>query len=39
MSVTARYVLDHGQKKIDLIGLVDELVPEIVAQHEQFWTQ
>ncbi len=37
MSVTARYVFDHGQKKIDLIGPVDELVPEIVGQHQQFW--
>lgn len=37
MSVTSRYVFDHGQKRIDLIGPVDEMVPEILAQHQNFW--
>jgi len=39
MNVGARYVFDHGQKPVDLIGPVDEIVPEVVAMHEAYWTR
>jgi tRNA(Arg) A34 adenosine deaminase TadA len=39
MNVGARYIFDHGQKSIDLIGPVDEVFPEVVAMHEVFWSR
>jgi len=39
MSVPARYVFDHGQKAVDLIGPVDEVAPEIVALQQAFWSR
>jgi tRNA(Arg) A34 adenosine deaminase TadA len=37
MSVAARYVFDHGQKPVDLIGPVPAIVPEVVALQRSFW--
>ena len=37
MSVDSRYVFDHCQKPVDLIGPVDEVAPEIVALQRAFW--
>ena len=39
MSVPARYVLDHCQKPVDLIGPVPELAADLIEQQRQFWTQ
>lgn len=39
MSVSSRYVFDHGQKPVELIGPVDEIVPEVVAQQRAFWSR
>ncbi|MGY4830640.1 nucleoside deaminase [Sphaerotilaceae bacterium SBD11-9] len=37
MSVASRYVFDHCQKPVDLIGPVPEIVPEVVALQRSFW--
>jgi hypothetical protein len=37
LSVSSRYVFDHCQKKVDLIGPVPEIVPEVLALQAQFW--
>ncbi|KKW67082.1 CMP deaminase [Lampropedia cohaerens] len=37
MSVASRYVFDHGQKPVELIGPVAALQDEIQAQHQAFW--
>ena len=37
MSVASRYVFDHGQKPVELIGPVPEIVPEVLALQAQFW--
>ena len=39
MSVSSRYVFDHAQKPVDLIGPVAELHAEIVAAQQSFWAQ
>jgi tRNA(Arg) A34 adenosine deaminase TadA len=37
MSVGAKYVFDHGQKPISLIGPISEVEAEIAALHGGFW--
>ena len=38
MSVSARYVFDHCQKPVDLIGPVAEVAPEVIALQRAFWS-
>ncbi|MFT4172554.1 MAG: nucleoside deaminase [Rhodocyclaceae bacterium] len=37
MSVSSRYVFDHCQKPVELIGPVPELVDETAAMQREFW--
>jgi tRNA(Arg) A34 adenosine deaminase TadA len=37
MSVSSRYVFDHCQKAVDLIGPVAEIAPETIALQRAFW--
>lgn len=37
MSVPSRYVFDHGQKAVELIGPVPELAEETIALQRAFW--
>ena len=37
MSVESRYVFDHCQKPVELIGPVPEVVEEVVALQRAFW--
>ncbi len=37
MSVDSRYVFDHCQKPVVLIGPVEAIVPEVVALQKAFW--
>ena len=37
MSVSSRYVFDHGQKPVDLIGPVPEIAAETVEMQRAFW--
>ncbi len=37
MSVSSRYVFDHCQKAVDLIGPVSEAIPDVVALQRAFW--
>jgi len=37
MSVSSRYVFDHCQKPVELIGPVPEIVAETVAMQRDFW--
>lgn len=37
MSVPSRYVFDHCQKAVDLIGPVPEVIPEVAALQRDFW--
>ena len=39
MSVPSRYVFDHCQKAVELIGPVPEMEAEIAAQQQAFWAQ
>ncbi|KGG91024.1 MULTISPECIES: nucleoside deaminase [Comamonas] len=39
MSVSSRYVFDHCQKAVELIGPVPEMEAEIAAQQQAFWAQ
>ena len=39
MSVPSRYVFDHCQKAVELIGPVPEMETEIAAQQQAFWAQ
>lgn len=39
MSVPSRYVFDHCQKPVDLIGPVPEIAAEAVAMQQAFWAQ
>ena len=39
MSVSARYVFDHCQKPVELIGPVPEIAGEVLAVHHAFWSQ
>lgn len=38
MSVSSRYVFDHCQKPVDLIGPVEEVEEEILAVQRAFWS-
>jgi tRNA(Arg) A34 adenosine deaminase TadA len=37
MSVASRYVYDHCQKPVDLIGPVAEITAEVAAMHRAYW--
>ncbi|TDV13993.1 nucleoside deaminase [Paraburkholderia caballeronis] len=37
MSVSSRYVFDHCQKPVDLIGPVDEVADEVMRVQRAFW--
>ena len=39
MSVSARYVYDHCQKPVELIGPVPEIAGEVLAAQKAFWSQ
>lgn len=39
MSVPSRYVFDHCQKAVELIGPVPEMEAEIADQQQAFWAQ
>ena len=39
MSVPARYVFDHCQKPVELIGPVAEVAGEVLATQKAFWSQ
>lgn len=39
MSVSSRYVFDHCQKTVELIGPVAELAEETIALQRAFWAQ
>lgn len=39
MSVSSRYVFDHCQKPVELIGPIAEMQAEIAAQQQAFWAQ
>jgi len=39
MSVSSRYVFDHCQKDVDLIGPVPEMLDEIASFQREFWAQ
>jgi tRNA(Arg) A34 adenosine deaminase TadA len=39
MSVPARYVFDHCQKPVELIGPVAEIASEVLAVQQAFWSQ
>jgi len=39
MSVPARYVFDHCQKPVELIGPVAEIAGEVLAMQQAFWAQ
>ncbi len=37
MDIPSRYVFEHGQKDINVVGPVAEVTEEIVAHHRGFW--
>jgi hypothetical protein len=37
MSVSSRYVFDHCQKRVDLIGPVAEVGEEVMQVQRKFW--
>ncbi|MDM0046786.1 nucleoside deaminase [Variovorax dokdonensis] len=39
MSVSSRYVFDHCQKPVELIGPVEEIAQETIAMQRAFWAQ
>ncbi|MBC5781885.1 nucleoside deaminase [Ramlibacter sp. USB13] len=39
MSVPARYVFDHCQKPVELLGPVPEIAGEVLAVQRAFWSQ
>jgi hypothetical protein len=39
MSVPARYVYDHCQKPVELIGPVPEIAGEVLALQKAFWSR
>ncbi len=39
MSVSSRYVFDHGQKPVELIGPVPEIAAETIAMQREFWSR
>ena len=39
MSVSSRYVFDHCQKPVELIGPVAEIAPETIAMQRDFWAK
>jgi tRNA(Arg) A34 adenosine deaminase TadA len=39
MSVPARYVFDHCQKPVELIGPVPEIAGEVLSVQKAFWSQ
>lgn len=39
MSVSSRYVFDHCQKPVELIGPIEEIIEETLAMQQAFWAQ
>jgi tRNA(Arg) A34 adenosine deaminase TadA len=39
MSVSSRYVFDHGQKAVELIGPVAEVEEEVLRVQRAFWAK
>ena len=39
MDVSSRYVFDHCQKPVELIGPVDEVADAVVALHRGYWSR
>lgn len=39
MSVSSRYVFDHCQKAVELIGPILEIQEEILVLHKKFWSR
>lgn len=39
MSVSSRYVFDHGQKPVSLIGPVEAVAAEVLALQQRFWAK
>jgi tRNA(Arg) A34 adenosine deaminase TadA len=39
MSISSRHVFEHGQKPVEVIGPVEAIVPEVVAQQRDFWSR
>jgi tRNA(Arg) A34 adenosine deaminase TadA len=39
MSVPARYVFDHCQKPVELVGPVEGIADEVLAVQKAFWSQ
>ncbi len=37
LNVSSRYVFDHGQKPVDLIGPIPEIAAETIAMQRAFW--
>lgn len=39
MSVSSRYVFDHCQKPVQLIGPIEEIIEETLALQQAFWAE
>lgn len=39
MSVSSRYVFDHGQKPVSLIGPIEAVAAEVLALQQRFWAK
>jgi len=39
LSVSSRYVFDHGQKPVELIGPVTEVAAETIAMQRACWAR
>jgi len=39
MDVPSRYVFEHSQKKIQVIGPVEEVLSDIFEPHRHFWSR
>lgn len=38
MDVPCRYVFEHSQKQIDVLGPIEEVIPSVVELHRDFWS-
>lgn len=38
MDIPAKYVFEHGQKNIDLIGPISEIQDEVIQLQQNFWS-
>ena len=39
MRIPARYVFEHGQKAVEVIGPVPEIAAEVLAVQNAFWSR